>query len=98
GVRAELHGDKTPLDYPIAAARGFHYCQLLSPAAAMEWICIDGLRLRASCSGRLFVYGPIGGLDRAAAYFGRSLARQTRTTALLRRLTPPPAPSPPPRR
>jgi len=76
---------KTPLDYPIAAARGFHYCQLLSPAAAMEWICIDGLRQRASCSGRLFVYGPIGGFDKAAAYFGRSLARQTRTTALLRR-------------
>ncbi|MBU6354242.1 MAG: alpha/beta hydrolase [Cyanobacteria bacterium REEB498] len=76
---------KTPLDYPIAAARGFHYCQLLSPAAAMEWICIDGLRQRASCSGRLFVYGPIGGLDKATAYFGRSLVRQTRTAGLLRR-------------
>ncbi|MEB3255262.1 MAG: hypothetical protein VKJ05_02620 [Synechococcaceae cyanobacterium] len=76
---------KTPLNYPIRAASGFHYCQLLSPAAAMEWICIDGLRLRASCSGRLFVYGPFAGLDKAAAYFGRSLARQTRTASLWRR-------------
>lgn len=76
---------KTPLDYPIRAASGFHYCQLLSPAAAMEWICIDGLRLRASHSGRLFVYGPLAGLDKAAAYFGRALARQTRTASLVRR-------------
>jgi hypothetical protein len=76
---------KTPLDYPIAAARGFHYCQLLSPAAAMEWIYIDGLRQQASLSGRLFVYGPFAGFDKAAAYFGRSLARQTRTASLLRR-------------
>lgn len=76
---------KTPLDYPIAAARGFHYCQLLSPAAAMEWIYIDGLRQKASLSGRLFVYGPFAGFDKAAAYFGRSLARQTRTASLLRR-------------
>lgn len=76
---------KTPLDYPIAAARGFHYCQLLSPAAAMEWIYIDGLRQQASCSSRLFIYGPLAGLDKAAAYFGRSLARQTRTASLLRR-------------
>lgn len=56
---------KTPLNYPIAAARGFHYCQLLSPAAAMEWIYLDGLRAKASLSGRLFVYGPFGGLDKA---------------------------------
>ena len=76
---------KTPLDYPIAAARGFHYCQLLSPAAAMEWIYIDGLRQKASLSGRLFIYGPFAGFDKAAAYFGRSLARQTRTASLLRR-------------
>jgi hypothetical protein len=76
---------KTPLNYPIAAARGFHYCQLLSPAAAMEWIYIDGLRQKASHSGRLFIYGPFAGFDKAAAYFGRSLARQTRTASLLRR-------------
>lgn len=33
---------KSLLDSLIAAARGFHYCQLLSPTAAMEWIYIDG--------------------------------------------------------
>jgi len=76
---------KTPLDYPIAAARGFHYCQLLSPAAAMEWIYIDGLREQASLSGRLFVYGPFAGLDKAGIYFGRSLLRQARLSVVLPR-------------
>jgi hypothetical protein len=76
---------KTPLDSLIAAARGFHYCQLLSPATAMEWIYIDGLRNKASLSGRLFIYGPVAGFDKAAAYLGRSLVNQTRTASLLRR-------------
>jgi hypothetical protein len=34
----------TDVDYPIKAAAGFHYCKLLSPARAMEWIFTDGLR------------------------------------------------------
>ena len=34
----------TPVDYGLKAAAGFHYCKVLSPARAMEWIYIDGLR------------------------------------------------------
>jgi hypothetical protein len=34
----------TPIDYKIQAAAGFHYCKLMSPAKAIEWILIDGLR------------------------------------------------------
>ena len=35
---------RTPVDYFISAAAGMHYCKLLSPARAMEWIYVDGLR------------------------------------------------------
>jgi hypothetical protein len=34
---------RTPTDYPISAAAGFHYCKLLSPFRAIEWIYIDSL-------------------------------------------------------
>jgi len=34
---------RTPVDYPISAAAGFHYCKLLSPYKAMEWIYVDSL-------------------------------------------------------
>jgi len=34
---------RTPTDYLISAAAGFHYCKLLSPFRAMEWIYIDSL-------------------------------------------------------
>lgn len=35
---------RTPLDYAVKLVKGFHYCKLLSPARAMEWIYVDGLR------------------------------------------------------
>ena len=35
---------RTPTDYSIHAAAGFHYCKLLSPGRAIEWIYVDGLR------------------------------------------------------
>lgn len=35
---------RTPMDYTIKAAAGMHYCKLLSPARAMEWMYVDGLR------------------------------------------------------
>jgi len=34
---------RTPTNYPISAARGFHYCKILSPFRALEWIYIDAL-------------------------------------------------------
>jgi hypothetical protein len=34
---------RTPTDYFIGAAAGFHYCKLLSPFRAMEWIYVDSL-------------------------------------------------------
>ena len=35
---------KTPVDYLIGIFAGIHYCKLLSPARAMEWIYVDSLR------------------------------------------------------
>ena len=35
---------KTPTDYFLSVASGFHYCKILSPARAMEWMIIDSLR------------------------------------------------------
>ena len=34
----------TPVDYWLSSAAGFHYCKILSPARAIEWIYLDGLR------------------------------------------------------
>lgn len=34
----------TPIPYFIPLAEGFHYCLLLSPSRALEWIYVDGLR------------------------------------------------------
>ena len=47
-VRAPMM--KTEVDYPIGAAAGFHYCKILSPARAMEWIYVDSLKPRAAAS------------------------------------------------
>jgi hypothetical protein len=77
---------KTPTNYFIPSARGYHYCQLLSPAAAMEWIYVDGLRLNASVSGNTVVYGPLGGTISAFRFVLRGVLRQTRTRGLLKRV------------
>jgi hypothetical protein len=44
---------KTPLDYLVSAAAGFHYCKLLSPARVAEWIYVDGLRKTRSYAGHM---------------------------------------------
>ena len=77
---------KTPINYFIPAARGFHYCQLLSPAAAMEWIYIDGLRPKASLSKTTFTYGPLGGIVKVIRFLLRGVLRQTRTKGLMKRI------------
>lgn len=33
-----------PSDYPLASVAGFHYCKLLSPARALEWIYVDSFK------------------------------------------------------
>lgn len=35
---------RTATDFIVKSLAGMHYCKLLSPARAMEWIYIDGLR------------------------------------------------------
>ena len=35
---------RTPVDYLVQSAAGFHYCKVLSPFRAMEWIYFDSLK------------------------------------------------------
>lgn len=44
---------RTSVDFEIKASRGFHYCKLLSPARAMEWIYVDGLRAHNSINNTM---------------------------------------------
>ena len=34
---------RTPTDYFIGSAAGFHYCKVLSPFKVLEWMYTDGL-------------------------------------------------------
>lgn len=34
---------RTPTNYFIGSASGFHYCKVLSPFAALEWMLVDSL-------------------------------------------------------
>jgi|Transcript_15515 hypothetical protein len=38
----------TPDDYPIGLFAGFHFCKILSPARAIEWMYIDSLRWKGA--------------------------------------------------
>lgn len=35
---------RTPLDYYIQISRGYHFCKLLSPFRALEYLYVDSLR------------------------------------------------------
>jgi hypothetical protein len=39
---------RTPSVFVVPAAAGMHYCKLLSPSRALEWIYVDSLRLHGS--------------------------------------------------
>lgn len=51
-VRSVFMATENKNQYPCGESKhlpcdaGFHYCKLLSPARAMEWYFVDGLRLR----------------------------------------------------
>lgn len=34
---------RTPTNYFVRSAAGFHYCKVLSPFKAIEWMYLDGL-------------------------------------------------------
>lgn len=34
---------RTSTSYPIRSASGFHYCKVLSPFSALEWMLVDGI-------------------------------------------------------
>ena len=44
---------KTPLNYLISSAAGFHYCKVLSPARTAEWMMVDGLKKNRSLKSLL---------------------------------------------
>jgi hypothetical protein len=41
-VRAPLM--KFSIDFPIKLTAGFHFCKVLSPARALEWLYVDSLK------------------------------------------------------
>jgi len=41
----EAHADAQGVKQFIPCPTGFHYCKLLSPAKALEWMMVDGLKL-----------------------------------------------------
>jgi hypothetical protein len=42
----------TATDFWLPKTRGFHYCKLLSPARAVEWMYVDGLRAKYSLASQ----------------------------------------------
>ena len=35
---------KFSIDFPIKLSAGFHFCKVLSPARALEWLYVDSLK------------------------------------------------------
>ena len=43
----------TAIDFWMPKTRGFHYCKILSPARAVEWMYVDGLRAKYSLASQV---------------------------------------------
>jgi len=45
----------TSIDLPAAKYAGVHYCKILSPLRALEWMYVDSLRGQTATSQQLFL-------------------------------------------
>eukprot|EP00049_Salpingoeca_infusionum_P019450 m.361921 g.361921 ORF g.361921 m.361921 type:complete len:797 (+) comp19985_c0_seq1:76-2466(+) len=83
---------KTPYNFIIPLAAGYHYCKILSPARALEWLYTDGLRafdslnssserqrqsLRAVASNPPLAHGPTTWFERGGQCPDMSSLRTT---------------------
>jgi len=55
---------RTPTNYKIKAAAGFHYCKVLSPFRVIEWIYVDSLKRRDGINSESLDNRMEGAVDR----------------------------------
>jgi hypothetical protein len=57
-------GNKVEVRSPqLSTVAGFHYCKVLSPARAIEWMYVDGLRAKYSLKAMNATAGPDNSLQ-----------------------------------